>query len=304
MSGYVGLYHRIRSKCELSSVSLDGQIVPVLRLDLNGTLDTNSFVHTLQRHYNPLKSAALRFVRISGDSSVTALYTGCRPSIHEAQVSSGQNKIGFYDHVKPFRPAHYDASFSVDRESRGIGLHHYGRDGYVLLGYDNATDRQLLPNYIDSAGLWRHGWPGGWTLLTERSFLGWSPHDSTFLPDPLDPPNRALGSVGYNTPAGGQFHNVNVVVKLKDPRWFCVSLYFVASHPNDKHVVRSMDLTTKAVIAPSSIIEDFHEGVWWSLCYNNSIRLRLQDMKGVHVSAVGFLETNDLRGNRSTATTL
>ena len=67
-----------------------------------------------------------------------------------------------------------------------------------------------------------------------------------------------------------------------------LSLYFVAKSNETKHVVRVMDLDTLNVIAPTTLIEDFEDGVWWTMHYDRSVRLRLVDLKGLRISALAF----------------
>ena len=299
--GFVGLYHHIgQGRCgSLLEVRLDGKRVKVHSIDgLELQTRAHAALAALRQHYTPSRARALRFVPTSGDAMVEASYESCRPRKLGQQIESeSSGTIGNLERpmssesIPPFGPARYPATTSIDRGSQGDGLRHHGKDGYVLLGFDNTTDRISLPNYVTSSAIWRHGYPGGWSLLSGREFLGSSDHLASFLPDPNlanSTIRRALGTVGYDEPAGGQYHNVNINVELAKPRSFCVSLYFVGKSQSDKHIVRSMDLVTKLVIAPSSFIHNYTSGVWWTLCYDKSIRIRLQDMIGVHLSAIAF----------------
>jgi hypothetical protein len=49
-----------------------------------------------------------------------------------------------------------------------------------------------------------------------------------------------------------------------------------------------MDLHTLNVIAPDGFISNDGNGVWWSIRYNRSVRLRIMSIYGLQVSAVAF----------------
>ena len=62
----------------------------------------------------------------------------------------------------------------------------------------------------------------------------------------------------------------------------------MSKHSGDKHAIRAMDLQTLNVIAPDGFISNYGNGVWWSIRYNHSVRLRIMSMYGLQVSAVAF----------------
>ena len=78
-----------------------------------------------------------------------------------------------------------------------------------------------------------------------------------------------------------------------------ISIYFVAKSDQNKHAVRVMDGTSFDVIAPSSLITDFKNGVWWTLRYSKSVRLRLMNVKGIHLSAIAFATTTTTTPGRN-----
>ena len=101
-------------------------------------------------------------------------------------------------HILPFPQPDYPTIVAIDRDSHGDGLYQYGDDGFVLLGFvENGHDLIQLPNYISNVTIHRHGWKG-WSNL-QRSFLGSSENDRSYLPNPA--PNkskaRALGMIGH-----------------------------------------------------------------------------------------------------------
>jgi hypothetical protein len=42
------------------------------------------------------------------------------------------------------------------------------------------------------------------------------------------------------------------------------------------------------VIAPDGFISNYENGVWWSIRYNRSVRLRIMSIYGLQISAVAF----------------
>jgi hypothetical protein len=77
--------------------------------------------------------------------------------------------------------------------------------------------------------------------------------------------------------------------KLADSS-FRLSIYSVAKDPTEKYAVRVMDLDTLNVIAPTGLISKYEGGLWWSVTYHGSIRLRLMGIDGVRISAVAFAD--------------
>jgi alpha-L-rhamnosidase len=207
--------------------------------------------------------------------------------------------------IEPFPEPKYPATLrTIDRNSQGDGLLTHGRDGYILLGCDkDGNDIEDLPIYVSSITIRRHGFPG-W-LVPEREYVGSSDSNLVYLPiSKLDTMNnatqeRALGMVGIDDAGGGEINCIFVDITMSEPRPISsslknhqgplsISVYFVAKSDKNQHAIRVMDGKTLNVIAPTSLITDFKGGVWWTLQYDSSVRLRLMDVQGIHFSAVAF----------------
>lgn len=204
----------------------------------------------------------------------------------------------------PFPDPSYSASIiGVDRNSGGDGLYHYGQDGYLLVGcLNNATDHQSdvsnLPDYIRNATVLGHGYYGWMEPKRELVDASDSPTSKrTYLPECI-PGKRSLGRVGVNS-VGGEEPDWNSVLihievetdekesmAMDEP--FQVSLYFVAKTKSDKFAIQVMDLDSLNNISPTTAIDEYQDGVWWTVQYNKSMRLRLMNMQGLHLSAIGF----------------
>jgi hypothetical protein len=189
--------------------------------------------------------------------------------------------------LAPFPEPWYQASIiGVDSVTRGDGLTIHGKDGYVLVGYNAGNDVVNLPDYIRNVTIWKHGFPG-W-IKAGREFIGVSSDDKTYLPM-TDSSVRKLGMVGYDDSRGGQINNLFLHVEAKQPgRPFSLSVYFVAKSADSKHSIRIMDLKSLNVIAPAAFIQNYTHGVWWTVKYHGSIRLRMSNVQGIRVSAIAF----------------
>jgi hypothetical protein len=104
---------------------------------------------------------------------------------------------------------------------------------------------------------------------------------------------RGLGRIGFNDAGGGDINCILVDIELAKSVNYSVSIYSVAESTNNAHAIRVMDGKTFNVIAPTPLIEDYTDGVWWTMHYNGSIRLKFLDIKGIFVSAIGFHSSNE-----------
>ena len=71
-------------------------------------------------------------------------------------------------------------------------------------------------------------------------------------------------------------------------RSFKLSMYSVAQDPSEKYAIRILDIETLNPIAPTTLVSNYTGGVWTTIEYHNSIRLRIMEFYGVHISAVAF----------------
>jgi alpha-L-rhamnosidase len=193
----------------------------------------------------------------------------------------------------PFPKLWYPATTALDRTSQGDGLIEYGQDGYVLFGCNESSrDVVQLPPYIANLTVIRHGFPG--YVEVEREFIGYSDTNPSFLPLTgqlrRSIAKRGLGRINLNDMGAGDLNCLLMDVKISEEfkSTFRLSVYSVANSSINKHAIRVMDGDTFNVIAPTPLIDDYGEGVWWTVQYNNSIRLKFLDMKGIFLSAVAF----------------
>ena len=249
-------------------------------------------------------AAAIRHRSLSKTTTTT---------IHTSTTDDGDD-----DDFSPFPIPNYPSSIlePFDSKSQGDGLLQYGKDGFLLLGCnhsstynDTKTDVDMLPAYIKEVTIRRHGFPG-W-VVPKETLVGYSDTDPVYLPDPGDGNNtrkRVLGMVGIDDKGGGDINCILVDVTFVAPptpqkqqpqlqsqsqhlSYYFLSIYFVAVRPENKHAIRVMDGDTYDVIAPTTLIEDYMGGVWWTLRTSidrSSVRLKMMDIDGIHLSAIAF----------------
>lgn len=293
--GYIGIRRTIVDGNDevvgyLDSTSLNGLLAKMISYDDDSVelIDTTS---------DRLKKYDFVKVEAEGVHEMTATYYRSRPD----RATRARHEINQIKGIPPFPEPRYQANISsLDRQTKGDGIFVHGRDGYVLLGIDNGDDFERLPAYVANVTIRRHGFPG-W-LVPEREFIGTSYNNTVFLPirasnargagRTYNTANRSLGMVGLDDAGGGDINCIFVDITTNQTapskNIFSVSVYFVAKSKSNRHAISVMDGDTLNLIAPTTLLEDFEGGVWWTVHYNNSLRLKLMDVKGIHLSAVGF----------------
>lgn len=289
VSGYVGIPSDAtkRKDCHIfanqSETKLDGEHAILLN-----SSDINGYNGFLKRQ----RFSGFLFVRIRepGYHVVTLKSVQCH-HIYKTVKRGDVEKRGQSYSVPPFPMPDYPAQISTDSVSGGNGLARYGRDGFVLLGYDQGKDRVSLPTYVRNVTLQQHGWGIGWKDA-KRIFVGESSSNPSYLPSPdVTNKTRALGMVGHDGSFGSQVDNSIVVEATLSHSWsdyYFMSLYCVGNTTHAKQAFRPMDLDTLNVIGQTTTVTDQRNGVWWTLRYNRSVRIRVINMQGLHISAVTF----------------
>ena len=229
-----------------------------------------------------------------GVHTISALYSGACQS-HDSSTAdkiapiTRETSFPGIPHFPPFPVPEYPALTYLDRETSGDGIEEYGSDGYVLFGFQNGTDLRNLPAYIKNVTVHHHGY-GGWSKV-KRTYVGKSPSNNVYIKDPRPSHKgeRALGFMGSDSST--QFgRGVIVDVEIDDnfSGSFQLAVYCVAQSPGDKHAIRVEDIKSMNVVAPTRLVANYTGGVWWSVKYNRSFRLRLMRINNAHASALAF----------------
>jgi hypothetical protein len=277
-----------------TALAFDGSIVPLDKatIRVNGAHVQFLSDDVPSWHFNNAADAAV-FFRLENSHTyfVDAHYQF--PAIGN-KVAMNHRRL---DMALAFPEPSYPARTNpLDRKSQGNGLLTYGKDGYVLFGCDGSRGDILnLPPYVANVRVIRHGFPG--YVNVDRDFLGYSDTNPTYLPlsgrRRRMVGKRGLGRIGFNDAGGGDINCILVDIELAKSVNYSVSIYSVAESTNNAHAIRVMDGKTFNVIAPTPLIEDYTDGVWWTMHYNGSIRLKFLDIKGIFVSAIGFHSSNE-----------
>ncbi|CAB9527386.1 Inherit from bactNOG: domain protein [Seminavis robusta] len=276
---YVGFRKSVR-KCHLQEVKGNGTIVK----EAEAPWQAKDWTEAIAQNVVVLRATSYHTV-----------------SFQAAYVCEQQNQG-----ASALRHGNYPASVSIDRKSQGDGLKEHGADGYILLGANtNGTNVENLPSYVSSVEIYSHGFEG--SNPVDAAYVGSSDTDPAYLPFG---DSRRLGWLGmdddtYWNPgivvdvnttnfgkiAGGKEQSSVLISVHKDKdkaMRYKLSLYCVAKTEHEQFALRVMDLSTLNVIAPTKMIDKHSKGVWWSVEYDSSVRLRIMGIYGMHISAVAF----------------
>jgi hypothetical protein len=191
----------------------------------------------------------------SGKYNITVSYSGTTPAYKEL-------------------PWKYAASFvSEDTVTHGDWGGTYGNSGYILCNYkDSTSDLRILPSYIASVE------------YKKNINLNWAKEVS----DKRAPALNAQYGIHTNDPvACDQTMTIDITVKQSQP--YQVALYFVDwDNQGRRTAVEMFDLKTKKLIAPVKIVRDYYGGKYLVFRYDNSVRFRIDQVRGVNASLSGI----------------
>jgi alpha-L-rhamnosidase len=196
----------------------------------------------------------------------------------------------------PFPPPTWPGQFiGSDYETKGNWINKYGKDGYILFGFDNnSTDTTIgrisLPSYIDRVEIFTNENSGFNDKIFTWPSLNTS-QDIRALQDPQDPISlqRRLGAL---SPSGSGSALVDIFVNSSNPiQRFRVSAYLVdfSSTPwfdGQIYDNRSQEvylLTGYPDLNPLTkrqTISDFQQGLWLKYEIQGNFRFRVSTIRG------------------------
>lgn len=197
-------------------------------------------------------------------------FEGLQPGNYNFQVTYEGQRPSWQE-----PPMTYPLSLQgIDTTTQGDWGGKYGRDGYVLFGYDgNGKDRAQLPSYVQAVTpsvtksrldtIWQSG-------TNERRALAPSITNDS-------PRNAACtyGTIWFSD------LTVHVDVDLKTNTTYNLALYFVDWDRKDRSLsVQVRDRKTLNLIAPIQMISDFTGGKYLIFHCDRSVRLRLDPVRG------------------------
>lgn len=168
---------------------------------------------------------------------------------------------------------------NTDRETAGKWNGKYGRDGFLLCGYNGERLAQL-PSYVDSVTT-----GNVYVDTVEESTL-----TGTRLPE-IERCRSEFCSAGVwrsgNNIACKQTFTADIA--LSEERPFPVALYFADWNTQERvQAVELFDLKTKELLAPVAWVSDFAEGVYLVYCCPGSVRFRIDQVRGENAVLSGI----------------
>jgi alpha-L-rhamnosidase len=152
----------------------------------------------------------------------------------------------------------------------------YGKDGYVLFGYDHGgKNREQLPSYVESV------------TIRPKSVA-----DTQWAHDVNDP--RALASDRRNegTRNAGTCYNrctLLVDIRLKQPHPFRLAAYAVDyDHQDRQEAADIYNLPALTLAAPTQAIREFQKGKYVVFDCRDSVRLRFDTIGGANAVVSGI----------------
>jgi alpha-L-rhamnosidase len=185
-----------------------------------------------------------------------------------------------------------------DAETSGAWGGVYGRDGYVLFGYDgNGKSRESLPAYVQSVALsegryvqWPTSGDDPRALAPDRSNKGQRVAFAYYSP-PIS--QKAWKENIYNAssaPGSWAYMVATMVVdiRLKEPRNYRLAFYAVDfDRKGRRQSVDILGLPNLVLAAPVQVISQFQEGKYLILECHGSVRLRINGIRGPNAVASG-----------------
>jgi hypothetical protein len=113
--------------------------------NLGALLDTKLHPAVLDRHVFVLATDLDSNAQTVGITAEYACTVNTDASISKSVTAMESNKD-----YPPLPPTHYAGSWKKDNTSRGDWIGKYGKEGYVLFGFDNGTDVTSLPAFVTS----------------------------------------------------------------------------------------------------------------------------------------------------------
>ena len=156
----------------------------------------------------------------------------------------------------------------------------YGKDGYALCNYSDSTnDLRKLPWYVASVNYNKNincHWAEG--VYDKRA-----PAASAENNFP-----RNIGCIHTNDPVACE-QTMTVDINVSKQHSYRVALYFVDwDNKARRTAVEMFDLQTKKLLTPEKIVADYRGGKYLVFKYDNSVRFRIDQVRGVNASLCGI----------------
>jgi alpha-L-rhamnosidase len=238
-----------------------------------------------------------RVAGISGatDASEWIYFTGVQPGRYSFEISYRGRTPKYVP-----QPLMYPVKVAgQDAKTRGNWGGVYGRDGYVLFGYEGAgKPRQSLPGYVESVSLsggryvqWPASGDDPRALAPDRSNKGQRIASAYYSPPVSQKAWKANIYHASSAPPSWSYMVATMVVdiRLKHPRAYRVALYAVDfDRKGRKESVDILGLPSLVLAAPVQVIPEFQNGKYLVFECHGSLRLRINGIRGPNAVVSGI----------------
>jgi len=185
---------------------------------------------------------------------------------------------------------------ALDTRTQGNWGGQYGKDGHVLIRYaSEKEDLKVLPAYVKSVS------------YDKFRSVRWA----SDIDDPRAlAPDRSNGfprnAAGVHTGNGGPtdviraWHSqpLTLNIELKERHPYQVALYFVDWDCLGRRIaVEMFDSSTLKLLAPVQVINDHKNGAYLVYKYDQSVRFRIQQIRGANAALSGIFFDPAAGGN-------
>eukprot|EP01113_Clastostelium_recurvatum_P034940 TRINITY_DN4805_c0_g1_i1.p1 TRINITY_DN4805_c0_g1~~TRINITY_DN4805_c0_g1_i1.p1 ORF type:complete len:897 (+),score=108.01 TRINITY_DN4805_c0_g1_i1:22-2712(+) len=181
-----------------------------------------------------------------------------------------------------FKEGTYAASFlGNDTTTQGDWNSKYGKLGYYLIAaHGPSSPVASLPSYVQSLSWTTDSGVGNPRFSNYGMNMSLS-SDVRALSDPTSQyKTRSLGVIATQDPSACM-QTVHINILLSSPKIYSLSLYFVDFDHQQRHmVVELYDLATLNIITPYMSLSAFDNGIYMRYEYNNSVQVRLSQVRG------------------------
>ena len=172
--------------------------------------------------------------------------------------------------------------FTQDSVTSGNWQQKYGREGYMLFGYGSGDSAAAgLPSYVKGM------------VFDKDSVLIWNPRTSA--PEVLRPPHAitAKAAAFVTKDPWPTAQTMTMDIEFKDQLPHRVTLYLLDFDGRQRRTAMEFfDLKTLNILAPVQLVQHYERGNYLSFTAHRSIRIRIDQVRGVNAAVSGiFFDT-------------
>lgn len=167
-----------------------------------------------------------------------------------------------------------------DSQTQGDWKDKYGTKEFVLNNYESSGQYyKKLPDYVKEFSINR----------SDDQHWAQRVTDIRALESPIsEEEQRSIGAVITHDPIATQ-QSMTVDIKIAKNKKYSTSLYFVDWDKQDRRTaIEAFDLETKEMILPVYMVRDYEEGKYITYTFDQSVRLRINHVRGLNAVLSGI----------------